>query len=139
MRKGARSFGATAGAVTLLLLFSACRGGSEGPVSADAKLMRLTNDYSYIVVSSAKVPGYWAREVGVGEVFFLYMTDSSYKKGDLLRVDGAFGSATAAVFDDETRVYRSGVINTNIFVVWKSVRSETSKRDPAPSQRDRGQ
>jgi hypothetical protein len=115
----------------LSLCLPACRSESERPLSADAKLMRLTSGYSYIVVSSAKVPGYWAKQVDIGEVFFLYMTDGSYKKGDVLRVDGTFGTAPASVFDDETRVYRSGV-NTSIFVVWRAARSEADGQEPAP-------
>jgi hypothetical protein len=118
----------------LSFCFPACRSGSERPLSADAKLMRLTSSYSYIVVSSAKVPGYWAREVGTGEAYFLYTTECSYKKGDILRVDGTFGTAPAAVFDDETRVYRSGT-NTNIFVVWKAAKTDVGQKEP-PSPQD---
>ena len=88
--------------------------------------MRLTSDNTEIVIDSAKVPGYWAGQVGDGEKFFLYSLDRSFKKGDVLTVDGAFGTAAAAVFDDATRVYQSEQV-TNIFVVWKAARRGSEK------------
>jgi hypothetical protein len=84
--------------------------------------MRLGSDYTEIVVNSTKVTGYWAGEIGAGERFFLYTLDRSYKKGDVISVEGAYGSAPAAVFDEGTRVYESGRM-TNIFVVWKVAKS----------------
>jgi hypothetical protein len=95
--------------------------------------MRLTSDYSEIVLYSTKVPGYWARQVGDAEKFFLYTLDGSYKKGDVISVDGAFGTATVAVFDDETRVYQSDY-TANIFVVWRAALS-SPRQDGQPTSR----
>ncbi len=100
--------------------------------------MRLASAYTEIVVYGTRVPGYWAGKPAEGDTFFLYTEDRSYKKGDVLEFEGAFGSAPASVFDDETRVYRSGQI-TNIYVVWKARRAgpgagrePASKRIPPP-------
>ena len=110
----------------LVILVSGCRSGSDRALSDDSSLMRLTSGYTEIVTSSAKVPGYWASRVGDGEKFFLYLLDRSYRKGDVIGVDGAFGTAPAAVFDDETRVYQSDFM-TNIFVVWKAAKADPDK------------
>lgn len=88
--------------------------------------MKLTSDYTEIAVDRSKVPGYWGSQVDDGEKFFLYTLDHSYKKGDVIRVQGAFGPAAAAVFNDETRIYQDGqpII---IFVVWKAAVSGTGE------------
>jgi len=106
---------------------------SFGPHS---RFLRLTSGYSEIVVDSAKIPGYWAVQAD-GETFFLYIRDTSFEKGDVIRVDGDFGSGVASVFDEETRVYRRDM-PTKIFIVWKAAREEMDKtvrpvKSPKPS------
>ena len=127
-------------ACLLVLTFSFFQCGDEPGkgLSYGAKSMRLTSDYTEIAIDAAKVPGYWAGQVGDGERFFLYSLDRSFKKGDVLAVDGAFGTATAAVFDDATRVYQSEQ-PTNVFVVWKAAAQRHGKDEPTPSRRARGQ
>jgi hypothetical protein len=117
--------------------FSQCSKESGQGLSFGSKFMRLTSDNTEIVIDSAKVPGYWAGQVGDGEKFFLYSLDRSFKKGDVLTVDGAFGTAAAAVFDDATRVYQSEQV-TNIFVVWKAARRGSEKDGQPPSRGVRG-
>jgi hypothetical protein len=107
---------------TLILSLSHCRQEPGQSPSSSARQMRLGSNYSEIVVNSTKVPGYWAREFGEGERFFLYTLDRSFKRGDVINVEGAYGTARAAVFDDDTRVYQ-GDHTTNIFVVWKAVKT----------------
>ncbi|MGA2532562.1 MAG: hypothetical protein ABSG19_05940 [Candidatus Aminicenantales bacterium] len=126
-------------ACLFVLTFCFCQCGNESSLglSYGSKFMRLTSDYAEIVVDSAKVPGYWAGQVGDGERFFLYSLDRSYKKGDVLTVDGAFGTATAAVFDDATRVYQSEQ-ETNIFVVWKAAMRGSENNGQPPSRKVRG-
>ena len=96
--------------IVLTFCFFGCHNESGKSLSGISRLMKLTSDYTEIVVYSAKVPGYWAKRASDGEKFFLYLysLDGSYKKGDLLEVEGAFGMAPAVVFDDESRVYQNG-------------------------------
>ncbi len=110
-------------AIAAAVLFSACRGGSGKGVSADASAMRLTSGYTEIIVEKAKVPGYWAVRVGDGEKFFLYTLDRSYRKGEVMLADGAYGTVWAAVFDDATRVYQS-MVHTNVFVVQRAAKAD---------------
>ena len=121
----------------LAFCFSQCTDEPGKSLSYGSKFMRLTSDYTEIVIDSAKVPGYWSGQVGDGERFFLYSLDRSYKKGDVLTVDGAFGTATAAVFDDATRVYQSEQ-PTNVFVVWKAAMRGPGNHTPPPSRKVRG-
>ena len=95
-------------------------------MSAGASTMRLTSGYTEIVMEGSKVPGYWANRVGDGERFFLFTLDRSFTKGEVILVDGAFGTAEAAVFDDETRVYQGGA-RTNIFVVQRAAKAGPGK------------
>lgn len=88
--------------------------------------MRLASGYTEIVMNSSKVPGYWATRIGDGEKFFLYTLDGSYRKGEVILADGAFGTAEAAVFDDDTRVYQSNAM-TNIFVVRRAAKADPEK------------
>ena len=127
-------------ACLVVLTFCIARCGKEQGegLSYGSKSMRLTSDYTEIAIDAAKVPGYWAGQVGDGERFFLYALDRSFKKGDVLAVDGAFGTAAAAVFDDATRVYQSEQ-PTNVFVVWKAAAQRHGKDEPTPSRRARGQ
>jgi hypothetical protein len=117
----------------LTFCFARCGKEQGQGLSYGSKFMRLTSDYTEIAIDSAKVPGYWAGQVGDGERFFLYSLARSFKKGDVLTVDGAFGTATAAVFDDATRVYQSEQ-PTNIFVVWKAAARGSGKGGPPPSR-----
>jgi len=112
--------------LALISLLAACRGGAGKGVSADASAMRLTSGYAEIVVDKSKVPGYWAIRVGDGEKFFLFTLERSYRKGEVILVDGAFGTVEATVFDDETRVYQLWS-RTNIFVVRRAAKAEPSK------------
>jgi hypothetical protein len=113
-----------AGVLTILL--AACRGGPGGKVSANASAMRLTSGYTGIVMNASKVPGYWATRVGDGEKFFLYTLEGSFRKGEVILVDGAFGSASVAFFDEETRVYQSGA-RTNVFIVQRAAKTDPEK------------
>ena len=94
--------------------------------------MRLTSGYTEIVMDKSKVPGYWAVRIGDGEKFFLYTLDRSYGKGEVILVDGAFGTAEATVFDDETRVYQLWA-RTNIFVVQRAAKAGPGKDGRAAS------
>ncbi len=88
--------------------------------------MRLTSNFTEIAIASHKVPGYWAYGIGGIDVFFLFTKQGSFKKGDILRIEGPYGTAEAAVFDDETRVYQSAR-QTIIYVVWKAELFEPEK------------
>ena len=121
--------------VASAILLPACRSDPGKGVSKDASAMRLVSGYTEIVMNASKVPGYWAARVGDGEKFFLYALDGSYRKGEVILVDGAFGTAEAAVFDDDTRVYQSNA-PTNIFVVRKSAKASPDKDGRAASGED---
>lgn len=97
--------------------------------------MRLASGYTEIVMEGSKVPGYWASRVGDGEKFFLYTLDGAHRKGEVILVDGSFGSAEAAVFDDDTRVYQSNA-PTNIFVVRKAAKANPEKYGRGASGED---
>ncbi|MGZ7046310.1 MAG: hypothetical protein ACXVJK_08300 [Candidatus Aminicenantales bacterium] len=120
-----------------IICFSQCGNEASQGLSYGSKFMRLTSDYTEIAIDSAKVPGYWAGQVGDGERFFLYSLDRSFKKGDVITVDGAFGTAAAAVFDDATRVYQREQ-PTNVFVVWKAAMRGPGNHTPPPSRGVRG-
>ncbi len=136
MRKPADGWGALACLTVMAILLPACGGGSGKRVSANASAMRLRSGCTEIVMDGSKVPGYWATRVGDGEKFFLYLLDRSYRKGDVILVDGSFGSAMAAVFDDETRVYQSSA-PTNIFVVQRAAKTDPEKYGRGTSGGDR--
>jgi hypothetical protein len=128
--------GALVGLAALAMLVPACRSDSGKGVSANASAMRLTSGQTEIVMNASKVPGYWATRVGDGEKFFLYTLDRSFRKGEVILVDGTFGTAEAAVFDDDTRVYQSHA-PTNIFVVRKAAKADPEKYGRGASGEDR--
>jgi hypothetical protein len=115
----------------LALCFSSCNPQPEK--SPGSRLMKLTSDYTEIVVSSSRVPGYWARPISDGEKIFLYTLDHSYKTGEALRVEGALGPATAAVFDDETGVYEY-LPMVNVFIIWKAALANSGKGAHLPAK-----
>jgi hypothetical protein len=95
-----------------------CRSGHEDGWSSRARAMVLTSGPSEIVLSSSKVPGYWANEAGSGQEFFLYTRDRSYEKGNRVTVEGPFGNAYPAVFREEAGTYLRGD-PAFVLVVWK--------------------
>ena len=103
--------------VALTFCFSSCHGRPGKGLSTSSRSIKLTSDYTEIAVDRSKVPGYWGSQVNDGEKFFVYTLDHSYKKGDVLRVQGACGPAAAAVFNDDARIYQDGQI-INMIVVW---------------------
>jgi hypothetical protein len=99
--------------------------------------MRLTTDYTEIVVDSSRVPGYWAKRANDGKKIFLYTRDQSYKTGDVLKVEGAMGPAPAAVFDDETGIYEC-LPSVHVFIVWKALLSSSGRDTHAAVPRSPG-
>jgi|WetSurSiteA1Bulk_404760.scaffolds.fasta_scaffold80053_2 hypothetical protein len=108
--------------IVLALHSIGCRSGPIEGWSSRARTMILTSDPSEIVLSSSRVPGYWAQEAGSGQEFFLYTSVRSHKKGNRVKVEGPFGSAYPAVFRNETGDYLRGS-PTLVLVVWKIERS----------------
>jgi hypothetical protein len=96
--------------------------------------MLLTSDHTEIVLFSAKVPGYWAKQLNDNQELFLYTQVCSFEKGCQVRVDGPLGNALAAVYHDETGVY-SGEYPTNILVVWKMAEYRAQKDAQPPSKK----
>ena len=84
--------------------------------------MILTSGPAEIALSSSRVPGYWAREAGGENEFFLYTKDRSYEKGNRVKVEGPFGGAYASVYRNESGEYLRGCPMT-ILVVWKMARA----------------
>ena len=119
MSKQVKIFKILACLIALTCCLSGCNNEPGKNLGTRSRLMKLISDYTEVVVDSSKVPGYWASQVSDKERFFLYTPDLSYKKGDVIRVEGTLGTTTAAVFDDETRVYQSVQV-INLFVVWKA-------------------
>jgi hypothetical protein len=117
----------------LLLSLIGCRGGPVDHWSDRARTMLLTSGPAQIALSSSKVPGYWAREVGGEQEFFLYTQDRSYKKGSRVKVEGPFGNAYPSVFRDEAGVYLQGY-PLYVLVVWKMARSPDQNDDEPASQ-----
>ncbi len=103
-----------------------CRGGSAEGWSSRARTMILTNGPSEIVISSSRVPGYWARQAGSSQDFFLYTRARSYKKGAWIKVEGPFGGASAAVFREATGTYLQSC-PLQVLVVWKMERSDDAE------------
>ncbi len=124
---------AALGLAVLIIGIYACRGG-RGEISGEgSKVMRLTSNFTEIAIASHKVPGYWAHETGFSDEFFLFTKLGSFKKGDLIRIEGPYGTAEAAVFDDETRVYQSAR-QTIVYVVWKAELFEPEKSSRSESK-----
>ncbi len=121
------------GLTVLLVGIYACKGAGSGVSGGESKVMRLTSNFTEIAIASHKVPGYWARETGFSDGFFLFTKQGFFKKGDLLRIEGPYGTAEAAVSDDETRVYQSAR-QTIIYVVWKAELYEPEKVSPTESR-----
>lgn len=109
--------------VILALSLIGCRGGSIEGWSSRARTMILTSGPTEIVMSSSKVPGYWAQEADSEQEFFLYTRVRSYDKGSRVKVEGPFGNAYPAVFRDEAGLYLQGY-PTYVLVVWKIARSD---------------
>ncbi|HSA95583.1 MAG TPA: hypothetical protein VLJ16_06005 [Acidobacteriota bacterium] len=110
----------------------ACRSGPAEGWSGRARSMILTSGATEIVLSSSKVPGYWARQAGGTDRFFLYTRDRSYEKGSHVTVEGPFGPASPVVFREETGEYRPQVWDpVFVLVVWK-MRKEAESRAPSP-------
>jgi hypothetical protein len=122
-----KAFKTLACLIVLTFFFSGCHGRPGKGPSSLSRSLELTSDHTEIVVDSSKVPGYWGSQVDGGQKFFLCTLDGSYQKGNVVMVEGAFGAAAAAVFNDETRVYQDGQI-VNIIVVWRAAISAPGKK-----------
>jgi len=116
-------------AIILVLSSIGCRGGSSEGWSSRARTMILTSGPTEIVMSSSKVPGYWAQQADSEQEFFLYTHVRSFKKGNRVEVVGPFGNAFPAVFRDEAGLYLRGYGPTLVLVVWKMERSDDQKSE----------
>lgn len=116
--------------VAVLLALSGCRSGPNGGWSSRARTMALTSGPTEIVMSSSRVPGYWAHDTASGQEFFLATSARTYEKGDRVTVEGPFGGASPAVFRDQTGEY---VRWSSVFVlvVWK-IEKEAPAHAPRP-------
>lgn len=119
----------------LALSLSGCRGGYTEGWSSRAGRMVLTSGPSEIVMSSCKVPGYWARLADTGDEFFLFTRDRSYEQGSRVTVEGPFGAASAAAFREETGEYARWY-PILVLVVWK-IGTDTVPAGPLPEMRSR--
>ena len=115
------------GLVILAFALIGCRSGPNEGWSSRARTMILTSGPTEIAMSSSKVPGYWAREAGSEQEFFLYTSARLYQKGNRVVVEGPFGSTYGAVFREEAGIYKREY-PMHVLVVWKMERSD----DPAP-------
>jgi hypothetical protein len=116
-----RAFG-TPFVVILALSIVGCRSGPIEGWSSRARTMILTSGPAEIVMSSSKVPGYWAQEADSGQEFFLFTRVRSFEKGSRVKVEGPFANAYAAVFRDEAGIYLRGYPML-VLVVWKMASS----------------
>jgi len=80
--------------------------------------MVLTSGPTEVVLSSCKVPGYWARLDGTGDEFFLFTRDRSYGRGSRVTVEGPFGASSPAAYREETGKYVRWH-PVHVLVVWK--------------------
>jgi len=105
----------------MILALVSCRPDSEPGAGRQTKVVELAGPQTEIIVYSAKVPGYWTKSAGGQGRFFLFLfsREDSFKKGDLLTVEGELGKATAAIFDDESRAYFR-MAEVIIFAAWKA-------------------
>jgi len=106
--------------LVMILAFSlsGCRSDQTGGWSSHARRMVLTSGPSEIVLSSCKVPGYWARLADAGDEFFLFTQNRSYEQGSRVAVEGPFGVASPAAFREETGEYTRWY-PVHVLVVWK--------------------
>jgi len=114
--------------VVVMLALCGCRSGPSGGWSSRARTMRLTSGPTEVVMSSSKIPGYWARETGSGQEFFLFTSTRSYEKGDLVTVEGPFGNASPTVLRDETGEYVRWY-PVYVLVVWR-IEKEVPAHEP---------
>ena len=106
-----------------------CRSGPSEGWSGRARTMLLTSGPAEIGMSSSRVQGYWARQAGGEEAFFLCTRDRSFGKGDRVMVEGPFGPASPAVFREETGEYWKWYPRpVLVLVVWKIGRMDDAKR-----------
>jgi len=84
--------------------------------------MILTSGPTEVVISSSKVPGYWARQTDSEREVFLYTRDRSFQSGSLVTVAGPFGGSFMSVFREETGVYTRD-LSAPLLVVWKISRT----------------
>ncbi len=119
----------------LALTLSGCRSGHSEGWSSRARRMVLTSGPSEIVLSSCKVPGYWARLADTGDPFFLFTRDRSYERGSRVTVEGPFGAASPAAFREETGEYARRY-PAHVLVVWK-IGPDTVPAGPLPELRSR--
>jgi hypothetical protein len=131
--KTLRAFGSPF-VIILALSLIGCRSGPIEGRSSRARTMILTSGPTEIVMSSSKVPGYWAQETDSQQELFLYTRVRSFEKGSRVKVEGPFGSAFAAVFRDEAGVYLQG-FPTLVLVVWKMSRSD-DQNDKRPGTQE---
>lgn len=116
------------------MLLCRCAGGSGDAPGGKTRELRLTSEHTEIVISSSKVPGYWAKQTSDGEVFFLSTSDGTYGPGDTVKVKGPYGHTMASVFDEETRAYQK-YRPTHILIVWKMNRAAPREdTEPAPER-----
>lgn len=118
-----------------VLALSGCRSGPSEGWSSRARRMVLTSGPSEIVLSSSRVPGYWALLADSGDEFFLFTRDRSYAEGGRIRVEGPFGSASPTVFRAETGEYAKWY-PVAVLVVWK-IGTDTLPAGPLPELRSR--
>jgi hypothetical protein len=104
--------------VIAVLVSIGCRSGDTEGWSSRARSMVLTSGPSAIVMSSSKVPGYWARQADTGDEFFLFTRDRSHDQGSRVKVEGPFGASSPAAFREETGEYAKWY-PVHILVVWK--------------------
>ena len=118
-----------------VLALSGCRSGPSEGWSSRARRMVLTSGPSEVVLSSSRVPGYWARQAETGDEFFLFTRDRSYGKGGRVTVEGPFGPASPTVFREETGEYAKWS-QALILVVWK-IGTDSLPAGPLPELRSR--
>jgi len=115
--------------VLAVLVMIGCRSGHSDGWSSRARRMILTSGHSEIVMSSSRVPGYWARLVDGEDSFFIYTRDRSFETGNRVDVEGPFGPASPSVFRDGTGEYvRTTWDPVFVLVVWKIRRVENAPR-----------
>jgi hypothetical protein len=121
----------------IILAFSliGCRSGPSEGRSSRARTMILTSGPTEIVMSSSKVPGYWAQETDSEQEFFLYTRVRSFEKGSRVKVVGPFGNGFPAVFRDEAGLYLRGYGPMLVLVAWKMERSD-DKNDKRPGTQE---